>query len=502
MFSRLLFAFVVLCLPVPASAQWKRATSDNFVVYSDGSETLLRQFTTKVEAFDALLRVVTGVKAPPAPRRLEIYLLRNAKAVSDLLSTRRTSIAGLYSPRLSGSIALVPRDKPGGKYDLDGESVLFHEYAHHFMMQYFPSAYPAWYVEGFAEFYSTAEMDGKGGASVGKPAYHRAYGLALLKPFPLTRLMSADPGAKTAEEVEAYYGRAWLLTHMLAFSPTRKNQIDDYLRAFASGVAPEKAAADAFGPLPQLEKELSAYMKGSMTYRWMSGLQINEAKISIETLDPAQTALMENWLVLRMGVDNKEKAGLIASIRKQAPRFPDSAFAMNLLVEALLLEERKSEAAELNDKLIALKPDFGPALLRKAETLADEAGAAVDPAAHWKSVRSLIARANRANNDDASALYDYYQSFIRQGVEPPKVAVDGLWRTYQLAPQVDEVRLALAQQLLNDGNKKSARNVLVPVAFDPHGGEGAALARQIIAEIDGEAVRDVPKPKQGGNDPG
>jgi hypothetical protein len=494
MFARLMIFLTLAMLPAAAQAQWKRATSDNFVVYSNGSEKALRQFTAKVETFDSLLRMVSGVKAPPAPKRLEIYLLRDTNSVARLLGKGGRDVAGFYTPRLAGAIAVVPRTESGDKYDLDGEKVLFHEYAHHFMMQYFPSAYPPWYVEGFAEFYSTAEVDDRGTASIGKLAFHRAYGLLAPTPFPLARLLADDPKAKDGMEVDAYYGRSWLLAHLLTFSDKRKGQLIAYLKAFAAGGPAEKAAIDAFGPLPALEKELNAYVKGGMPYRQFSGLDTKAAKIVVDVLDPALDALFVDRLNLLTDVTKDEQPRFLSSVRKTAARFPDSPYAVDMLVEAYLLEDKVEEANALNDRLIALKPDHGPALLRKAEAMADKASEADDLDAHWKAVRALIVKANRLNNDDTTALFRYYESFLREGTEPSKAAVNGLIRTYELAPQLEMVRLTLAQHLIRDKQPKSARAVLIPVAYGPHSGDNGMAARKLIDQIDGKT-----KPAEKGN---
>ncbi|MGV3481159.1 MAG: tetratricopeptide repeat protein [Sphingobium sp.] len=484
MFARLMIALAVVLFPAAAHAQWKRATSDNFVVYSSGSEKTLLEFTAKVETFDALLRRASGVKAPPAPKRLEIYLLRDTNSVQRLLGKGGRNVAGFYTPRLAGSIAVVPRLGRGTKFDMDGETVLFHEYAHHFMMQYFPSAYPPWYVEGFAEFYSTAEIGDDGNASIGKPAYHRAYGLILAKPFPIEQLLSNNPKMKGGEEVDAYYGRSWLLAHMLTFSDKRKGQLEAYLSAFASGTPAEKAAIDAFGPLSALEKDLDTYVKGGMQYRKLTGFDTKAARIVVDALDPAQDALLLDRLNYQTGITEEEKSRALSSVRKTAARFPDNPYAIDMLVQAYLLEDKEDEANTLNDKLIALKPDYGPALLRKAEFMANKANDAEDSATHWRTVRTLIVKANRLNNDDTTALFRYYQSFMREGVDPPKVAVDGLFRAYELAPQFGAIRLSLADQFIRSKQPKLARAVLMPIAYAPHGGDGAEAARKMIADID------------------
>jgi len=355
------------------------------------------------------------------------------------------------------------------------------------MMQYFPTAYPPWYVEGFAEFYSTADIDAKGTASVGKPAYHRAYGLVYATPFPINRLLADKPRAKGGEQLDAYYARAWLLTHMLSFSDTRKGQLPAYLKAFANGTPALKAAEDAFGPLPALDKALNAYLDVSRwKYRQLSGLDMKVSKVTIEALDPAQDALFIERLNLLTDIEDGDRPRFLANVRREAARYPDNPYAIDMLVEAYLLEGDTAASNTLNDRLLALKPDYAPALLRKAGVMADKVGEADDQAAQWKTIRALIVKANRINQDDPVALFRYYQAFKREGVAPPKVAVDGLLRVYDLAPQLGEVRITLAQQLIDDKRIREARAVLMPLAYAPHGGEGSEAARAMIATIDGE----------------
>jgi hypothetical protein len=53
-------------LTAPAQASWREATSDNFIVYSDGSQAALVTFTEQVEKFDQVLRIMTRLDAPAA----------------------------------------------------------------------------------------------------------------------------------------------------------------------------------------------------------------------------------------------------------------------------------------------------------------------------------------------------------------------------------------------------------------------------------------------------
>lgn len=66
------------------------------------------------------------------------------------------------------------RTRANGRVSL----TLLHEYVLHFMFQDTRAAYPAWYVEGFAEYLSTATF-AEGAMSVGTPDKGRACTLGL-----------------------------------------------------------------------------------------------------------------------------------------------------------------------------------------------------------------------------------------------------------------------------------------------------------------------------------
>ena len=84
-----------------------------------------------------------------------------AQAAPDTPATSATPTTPATPAKPAGAIAVVPRNT-GTDGVFTGQLVLFHEYAHHFMLQYAPAAYPAWYVEGFAEVVSTASFERKG----------------------------------------------------------------------------------------------------------------------------------------------------------------------------------------------------------------------------------------------------------------------------------------------------------------------------------------------------
>lgn len=261
-----LLAIFALALPTGAQAEtWYRAESHHFVIYSKGSQKSVDDLAHKVEQFDALLRRLFRKEPEQQPNRLTIYLLADANAVDDLVGPGRDYLAGFYRASASGSFAVANRERGYSASDLDGQTVLFHEYAHHFMYRNFPVPAPAWFSEGFAEYASTAEFARDGSFEYGKLLLHRGHSLLSGPKIPIRKLLTEQPSG-SIDEVSAFYGWSWALTHMFYRSNDRGDQISRYLAALAGGAEPLAAAETQFGDLNALENQLQKYVRGRMTY--------------------------------------------------------------------------------------------------------------------------------------------------------------------------------------------------------------------------------------------
>lgn len=517
---RIVKRFVAACsilalatMPSAASAAWKRAQSPNFVVYGEGSEKALRDAALDLERFHALLRQRFNVVAEDESRHpLPIFLLGRADEVGTL--ARWSSVAGFYSSSVGDTFAVSNRERGNGQFSYDAQSVLFHEYAHHFMMRYFPAAYPAWYVEGFAEFLSTVEFRPDGRPDVGRPAYHRAYGLIDGPAMSIRDVLFKQPRQFRGDLVDVYYGRAWLLVHMLSNVPERSGQLTRYLNAIVAGTPQEAAAEQAFGDLDVLGRDLNRYRSQGLRYLRYANPVGSDIPVTITTLPAADDALVmprlrrlslidaEDWGPNRADriddVDGDEKsdddarakaraardkaiAALEAELTALSARWPQSA---DVLVELAIVQRARKNAAaaaQTVDRAIALQPDHGRARLLKGELLLVAAAESDNPtAAQWRDARAEIVRANRQAPNDPLPLLSYRRSFEMQGVEPPASALDGLLRAFELAPESRELRGRAAYQLAQQKRYAAAINVAKSLASDPHDrGAGAELLKQV-----------------------
>ena len=477
-----IFVLVLLCSSQPALAAWHKATSQNFIVYGEMESAQLRQFVERVEKFDATLRGITGLGPEPTPNKLTIFVTRNVSVLQRFMGAGSKNVYGFYAPEIAGSYAVVPRSAGSGEYDLDAETVLFHEYAHHFMLQYFAVGYPAWYVEGFAEYYSTTEFNKDGSVSVGMPAKHRFGSIVFDKPFPLTRMFAAETGKMTQDENSSFYSYAWLLTHYLRFEKARSGQLTKYLKAFADGKPPMEAATSAFGDIKVLEVDLQKYIKARrMSYMRLSGVKLPTPNIQIEQLDEANDALMPLYMrFVRGSRGDEDVQSFVTDARAMALKFPNTPRALECLAEGELDAEQLDAATKANDALLALKPTDARGLLRRARIAAARMRDKDDYPGGWKAIRSLIVKANRAAPDDPFPLVEYYTAHAAEGIEPPDLARQGLERALELAPQIMSIRFMLANHYMNKEMPDVARVVLAPLLNEPHSADVRQQARALL----------------------
>lgn len=474
-----------------AMARWLKAETQNFIIYSDGSEKSLREFADNLQRFDATLRFRFKLTDISDPNPLTIFLVQRSRDAGRLATgAGGSSIAGFYSPGSEGSFAVSNRESfefmPGRGTSV-AQQTLFHEYSHHFMRRYVNAAFPAWFVEGFAEYFSTVDFTKDKRAQIGKPAFARAHGLLRLPAIPAEEMFSKRPmELRDGGKIDVYYGRSWLLTHMLYQFPPRSGQLVTYLDAINQGVDAKEAARKHFGDLAQLDKELNDYVKRPLTY-WTTNEPIAiPGTITITSLSAAENALLP-WRIERLssvGEDERLVKVRDALTKLAESHVGDAAVWFELAAThwSMTKEARGVPAARIAvEKALAIDPKHVRANVLLGQITAFELDAKGDfEPASWRKVRQAISLANRTQPNDPMPLYAYYRSFVDQGITPPPVAIAGLARAFELAPENDLVRIELAFALANKGEFDRAIKLAQSIAFDPHDrGGGQALLDQL-----------------------
>lgn len=492
-FTRLVFAAALvllaqLLLPSIAYAKWLRAETRHFIIYSAGSSKQLTGFATSLERFDAVLQRRFLVPASNNPTKLTIYFLASQDAVAKLYGDKSGMVAGFYSTRKEGTFAVANRSQSDGIWDLDGMTVLFHEYAHHFMFRNFTYAYPSWYVEGFAEYLSTATFGSDGSWTLGRPAFHRAYGLLAGRKLPIERLLFGGTEFKNDEEADLFYGRSWLLVHMLSMKPEYKDKLSAYFAAIQAGKPDREAATEAFGDLNTLDKALDIYLKRSMTYYSSKKPVEADLAVSVTELDPVAGDLVMFRLNRMKGNGTEKSLAELRALAAANPARADAWYELALTERDMASDKEKAErsAAELAaeaavDRALASDPNHVRANVLKADILLKRLEADGETApAKWSAARKFLITANKYAVDDPLVLSAWYDSYVYQHKTPTEVARAALARAFDLAPEVTDLRVQLAFDLADQGKFDEAIRLVQFLAHDPHTGkQGQAVLDQL-----------------------
>ena len=488
---------IAATLPVAAAAAWTTAATDNLAGYTRGSSTVLTTKLRELQDFDALLRVVTQAAPAPSAAKLPIYFVKGSEFRH--FGVTNPNIDGFYTsgPGLTAAFIAFDRGRGG-----DG-TTLFHEYAHHFMFASGRSAYPAWYVEGLAEYLSTARLE-RGVATVGDASRGRAVTLVRGIWLPLAKVLTTRPADLKRDEIGQFYAQSWLLVHYLTRDDTRRTQLKAYLAALNRGVGTEAAFASAFGTdPPAMEKALRTYMTSralTLTRFNFAGAETNSLTPPAALPDSADMLLVPSLRLARRSFARTapdadgvapDDAALLAEVRAGAAAFTGDAFADAVRIEAeLKLGDRAAGVAALDAAIAAHRDDAQLLYMRGMTLIADGIAAARaggEPVETMRRARVALTAANRLRPDDYRILAAHARTY-RLSAMPAK-EIDVVLRASDLAPQVASVATFAARAVLAvRGDKALAKALLEPVAANPHGGAAAAQAAAMIASID----RDTP----------
>jgi tetratricopeptide (TPR) repeat protein len=486
------FAAAVLAASgTQANAAWYEAQSKHFIIFADQNPKALADFGTRLEKFDQAVRLLLKMDDPVVGdgNRLTVYVLPSDADVRKLVGDTTGFISGFYTGRATGSLAYIAK-RNGDNGDMGAETILYHEYSHHLMMQQLDRAYPEWYVEGFAEYLSAPGFEHDGSVGIGVPPRNRDWSLLAGKSLPIDEVLGETYGDITKlpkEQRELLYERGWLLVHYLVMEPTRQGQLDRYLLAVSTGTPPLSAARAAFGDLAQLDKELARYRERStLKFFKISAAKINPAPVNVQPFSPGASQVILLRGTLKYGVNPSDAEILASQVRQIEARYPGDQLVEATLSEAELKAGHAVAAEAAADRAIKANPRDPEALILKGDAIAARGKDAEGEQrrAMFEQARITYVAANKLDTEDPEPLYEYYRSYLLEGLRPTDNAIAGMHYASDLAPQDLNLRMNSAIAYLNEGKPADARSTLVPVAYSPHGGEASEVARRMLADID------------------
>lgn len=470
--------------PTPARAEWHRAESEHFIVYGDVSEGDLRSYVRKIERFDSVLRLYYPIPGQRESGKLEIFL---ADGIDDL---RRVSpglgsgVAGFYTADVDRVFAIVDLSRS------EGDSTLFHEYGHHFMLANMAAAYPGWYIEGFAEYYATMDLT-PGRIKVGLASAGRMYSLdqGANSWVPMETVLGSRTSQLRSGQAHGYYAQAWALTNYLMSTPENQRKLNLYLKAVMAGADPVAALEGTIDRTPgQLQDDVRNHI---LRYNYSTLQQvIPPAEVTVTRMPRSARDLV--WMDLRLdrlGPDGK--AEFLTQARAAAGRHPGDRLAAIVLAKVAIHEEKWEEAETALGGLVAGETADIDALRLTAVARMERGDAeGVDDARRvelYRSAQTLLARAVQADPTDYRVYLALADNRQAASGYPTDNDLNILLAAADYAPQVTTTRFRAARALVNEGIYQQAIDLLAPVANNPHGGAANAPIRALLDEARAKA---------------
>ncbi|WEK57124.1 MAG: tetratricopeptide repeat protein [Candidatus Brevundimonas phytovorans] len=467
-----------LATAAPAHAEWRKAESDRFIVYSDVGDRQLRDFVQELESYDRVLRYRMGLPGDtPTLRKLPIYLVASSAELAKVRPGASSSLAGFYSASGEDIFGVAIRDR--------NVDTLKHEYAHHFMMHNFSYAYPGWFVEGFAEYYATVEIKADR-FTVGRFNENRAAWLMSAPWMEMKDLLSRRPQERAANG-ETYYPLAWLLTHWFMSNPERQKMLSAYLLDVGAGGDSVEAMERATGlNMIRLRDTLRRYATGNLSFQIVTAA-IPAAPVTITSMPESADDLLLLNQRLKLGVPADLRPATAAEVRRLAARYPDDPLALLALGHAELHFGDPAAAEAPLQRLLTLEPGHVEALqyLARARVAAIQDVEDPDEADRLAAeARAFLVRAHRQDDLNYITLMLAARNRRSDAGYPNDNDIAVLDQAFALAPQLSEARYDLANALVMRGRNAEAIALLEPLANHPHGSSGAV--RALLAKARGE----------------
>jgi hypothetical protein len=475
----LLFALSLLLWSASAMAGWKRADTPHFRVWADTSDARLRDQAALLEDYRALLDLATGRTLPADSPPLDVFIVdRLAKATP--WRSLGPDVAGFYRAD-AGRISAVARSAAGAEPGtLSGQQILLHEYAHHYMLAQAGTYYPAWYVEGFAEYFATAQFRADR-IEFGLASDNRTAWLLTSAWLPLERLLARDPALAGSRDTAMFYAQSWLLTHYMFRVPGMRAKLIAFLADCARGEEPVAAFRLQVDPdLNGFQTKLRRYLETRATYSRFDRPPSTPTSIRITPLPPSADTFLLRQVALEHRVGPDRAGVALAEIRALAAKAPEDPLARRTLALAELEHGDPAVARRLVDDLLAETP-ADPDLLRWRALALRPLGPDAPPEAMAEARRSLV-RAFKIAPNDWRTLHAYARLHRPVAGPLPANVLDVLIRAWTLAPQVTDVVLDTAVALTHADRLAEAAHVLEPLARSPHAGPAAELAARMLAK--------------------
>ena len=450
------FGFFNLIPVFAGEPQWVEVRSPNFSVVTDAGEKRGREVAMRFEQMRAVFGSLLVKANVNLPIPLQIVAFRNTKElrqVSPLFNGKPTEVSGLFQGGSDRSFIML---------DMSVENpwvVIFHEYAHQLMNGNLKGEFDPWFEEGFAEYFSSIEVDGNE-ARVGKIPSDQYIILQQMGSMKIANLLRVQQNTSTYNESgdhrNSFYAESGMLMHYI-YDNQLMPKVSIYLGLTENQhLAVEEAVQKAFGmSTSQFDNALGDYVRAGR-YRYYKipnppNISSNTYTATAMTAENAKAVLADVHLHSR---DYQDRA--IGEFQDILKSDPENSAACRGLGYAYLQKKDFTQAAEYFKRASALD--------------------STDPRVHYYSALLMMRENSQGNTGDMAAMTQELETSIN--LDPgfadsyallafaesttgdvPK-AISTLEKAIAISPREDNYQLNLAGLYMSDRQPDKARQIL------------------------------------------
>ena len=470
-------ALLISNLCFAGEAQWVEVKSPHFSVVTDGGEKRGRDVGVRFEQMRAVYGALLVQSNVNLPVPLQIVAFRSTKELrqfAPLWNGKPTQVSGLFLGNTDRCFILL---------DLSVEdpwTVVFHEYAHQLMDGNIPERMDPWFEEGFAEYFSTIEVDGKE-ARVGKVpdnTYRTLQQSGLLKAADLFRVQqNSSIYNENGDRRGVFYAESAMVVHYLYDKGLIAKLATYFTLVRDQKVGVENAIQQTFGmSAQQFDKAIRTYISEGRYkyYKLPTPAGIVTTNYTVTTLSAADGSAVLADVHLHSPDYRQKAVEEYEAILKSDPRNPTALRGMGY---AYLLKQNFEEAGRFFQKA-AEGDSKDPRVHYYAALLMSREGRLGDPEKVSTMTRELETSIGLDPNfADAYSLLSF--AYAAAGDSAQGLAT--MQKAVALSPRNDAYVFNLAQMYLNSVRPDDAIAIL-PSLLHPSNPALSIRATELLAQ--------------------
>jgi hypothetical protein len=510
------------------ASKWLRAESQHFVVFSDTREEDVTALLDNLEKLDRMLRAYTqaaGKPALPEPKLTLVYQaqLQDLGEVDDGVPADAVGLYVSCAAGVQGFLVHQERVPSLGDGQLDKApldptlSAVFEAYARHFLYRHTDIRTPAWFIEGFAQYFSTVRFSSHqmvvGRVPPTLAEYQRfldegsPYSLEYDQVLRNDLLGARNPGGPAGVRLE-FSAKAWLLTHYMMSSEGNRRRLSRYLALVGEGASPTAAFERAFRiKVGDLGRVMWRYSLSKLQVLRVAPQELPAARVSFRGLPLAAGEFVLANAALKACPGPQAGTSLLKKVDALAARFPaDSQARLTLSRAQIDWGDPQQALSRLTADLRDDDNDFEARYLAGMASLRLAARSDGDARrAYAQAARDHLQRARALNPLSTEAAHAFFRAAVAVSDGPDDSAVQAVISAWQSAREVDALAASAALAYAYTGRADEADRILgamVRTAGDPSTAEWATQWQQrleagvtrgdILAEMRRDAAADAP----------